>query len=397
MPSIIDRLDQLRADTPGTAQVAHFNHAGSSLPPTPVLQTVIDHLNLEATIGGYEAAALANEHIEASYASIARMLNATVDEIAHIENATRAWDMGAYSIPFQPGDRVLITPWEYSSNLIGILHMQKRFGLEIEVIPNDQFGQIDLDGLEEALRKPTSAVFITHMPTNGGLVQPAAEIGALIRRHQPDAWYVLDACQTAGQMPLNVQEIGCDILSVTSRKYLRGPRGAGFLYMRKGRIAETNPPLLDLHAAELTSSTDYMIRPDARRFENWESYVAGRLGLGAAVDYAMAVGLEAIWARVQEQGERLRNKLLTIDGVRIHDTGVVRGGIVTYSLAGVPSEQLRAELSARKINTSLSNIYRTYLHSDLEAIGTYIRASVHYITSDDEIDQLVAATAEVAR
>lgn len=397
MSAIIDRLDQLRAETPGTAHVSHFNHAGSSLPPTPVLQTVIDHLHVEATVGGYEAAAVANDRIEASYTSIARMLNASPEEIAHIENATRAWDMGAYSIPFRAGDRVLITPWEYSSNLIGILHMQKRFGLQIEVVPNDQYGQIDLDALEKALQQPTAAVFITHMPTNGGLVQPAAEIGTLIRQHQPDAWYVLDACQTAGQMPLDVQALQCDILSATSRKYLRGPRGAGFLYMRKERIAETEPPLLDLHAAELTSSTDYIIRPDARRFENWESYVAGRLGLGAAVDYAMAVGLEAIWERVQEQGERLRAGLLTIDGVRIHDTGLVRGGIVTYSIDSVPSEQLRAALSAHKINTSLSNIYRTYLDADLEAIGTYIRASVHYITSDEEIDQLIAVTAEVAR
>lgn len=397
MAVLDSRLDDLRADTPGVAHVTHFNHAGSSLPPKPVQQIVIDHLNLEATIGGYEAAAAANDRIEAAYGSIATMLNASANEIAHVENATRGWDMGVYAIPFQPGDRVLTTSWEYASNLVGLLQLRERFGLQIEVVPNDAHGQIDLDALEQALQQPTAAVFITHMPTNGGLVQPAKAIGALIRQHQPNAWYVLDACQTAGQMPLDVEAIGCDVLSATSRKYLRGPRGAGFVYVRRARIAQTTPPLLDLHAASLTSPTEYVIRPDARRFENWESYVAGRLGLGAAVDYALAVGLEAIWERVQQQGERLRERLLAIEGVRVHDVGLVRGGIVTFSREGVPSEQIRAALSAETINTSLSNIYSTYLDPAQEALGTYIRASVHYITTDKEIDQLIDVVAGMER
>jgi selenocysteine lyase/cysteine desulfurase len=393
MPAIVDRLDALRADTPGVAYVTHFNHAGSSLPSTPVQQAVINHLTMEVTIGGYEAAAEANDRIEAAYQSIATMLNASPNEIAHVENATRGWDMAVYAIPFREGDRVLTTTWEYASNLVAILHIQKRFGITIEVVPNDASGQIDLDALEQALQRPIAAVFITHMPTNGGLVQPAEAIGKLIRQHAPDAWYVLDACQTAGQMPLDVQAIGCDVLSATSRKYLRGPRGAGFVYVRESRLPFTEPPLLDLHAAQLTSATEYVIRPDARRFENWESYVAGRLGLGAAVDYALGVSLADIWDRVQQQGELLRTRLLDIDGVRIHDAGHVRGGIVTFSHEGITSEDLRVALSAEKINTSLSNIYSTYLDQAIEDLGTYIRASVHYITSDEEIDRLVDVVA----
>lgn len=394
MPPIIDRLETLRADTPGVNHVTHFNYAGSSLPAKPVLDTVVRHLIMEATIGGYEAAAEVKDRLEAVYGSIAQLLNASPDEIAHVENATRGWDMAVYAIPFQQGDRVLMTSWEYASNLVAILQIQKRFGIEIEIVPNDAAGQIDLDALEQALRTPTAAVFITHMPTNGGLLQPAEAIGNLIRQHQPDAWYVLDACQSAGQAQLDVEKIQCDVLSATSRKYLRGPRGAGFVYVRKARIESMEPPLLDLHAAELTSATEYVIRPDARRFENWESYIAGRLGMGAAVDYALALGMDNIWARVQQQGERLRSKLTEIDGVRIHDTGDVRGGIVTFSRECVPSESLLAALSAEKINTSLSNIYRTHLDTALENIGTYIRASAHYITTDEEIKKLVGVVAE---
>lgn len=394
MPPIIDRLEALRADTPGVNHVTHFNYAGSSLPAKPVLDTVVRHLIFEATIGGYEAAADVKDRLEAVYSSIATLLNASPDEIAHVENATRGWDMAVYAIPFQQGDRVLMTSWEYASNLVAILQIQKRFGIEIEIVPNDAAGQIDLDALERMLQSPTAAVFITHMPTNGGLLQPAEAIGNLIRQHQPDAWYVLDACQSAGQAPLDVEKIQCDVLSATSRKYLRGPRGAGFVYVRKARIEGMEPPLLDLHAAELTSATEYVIRPDARRFENWESYIAGRLGMGAAVDYALALGMDTIWARVQQQGDRLRSKLTEIDGVRIHDTGDVRGGIVTFSREGVPSESILAALSLEKINTSLSNIYRTHLDSQLESIGTYIRASAHYITTDEEIEKLVSVVAE---
>jgi cysteine desulfurase / selenocysteine lyase len=395
MPPIVDRLDELRADTPGVGHVTHFNHAGSSLPPKPVQKTVIDHLNLEATIGGYEAAAAANDRIEAVYISIAKMLNALPDEIAYVENATRGWDMGVYAIPFQRGDRVLTTSWEYASNLVALLHIQQRFGIRIEVVPNDRYGQIDLDALEQALQQPTAAVFITHVPTNSGLVQPAEAIGQLIRLHQPEAWYVLDACQSAGQLPLDVESIQCDILSATSRKYLRGPRGAGFVYVRNSRIGQAIPPLLDLHAAELISPTEFVIRPDARRFENWESYVAGRLGLGAAVDYALELGLESIWDRVQQQGERLRARLQEIDGVRLHDAGEIRGGIVTFSRADVATEDMLLALSEQKINTSLSNIYRTYLDPELEKIGTYIRASAHYITTDEEIEKLASVVAGI--
>ena len=383
-----DRITALRADTPGCVHVAHFNHAGSSLSPQPVLDAVVDHLTLEATIGGYEAAAGAADRLDAVYTSIARLLNASPDEIALVENATRGWDMAVYAIPFAPGDRVLTTQSEYASNLVALLQIARHRGVEVEVIPNDRHGQVSLDALREALARPVAAVFVAHMPTNSGLIQPAGEIGSLIRELQPSAWYVLDACQTAGQVPLDVEGLQCDILSATSRKYLRGPRGAGFVYVRRSRIETMEPPLLDLHAANLVSPTEFAIRSDARRFENWESYVAGRLGLGAAVDYALDLGLEPIRDRVQRQATRLRTRLGAIDGVSVHDAGETRGGIVTFSHHDVSPERIKDALAGERINVSLSNIYRTYLDPGQDAIGTYIRASVHYLTTDQEIDRL---------
>lgn len=383
-----DRITALRADTPGCAHVAHFNHAGSSLSPQPVLDAVLDHLTLEATTGGYEAAVAAGDRLDAVYTSIARLLNASPDEIALVENATRGWDMAVYAIPFATGDRVLTTQSEYASNLVALLQIARHRGVEVEIIPNDRHGQVSLDALRDALARPLAAVFIAHMPTNSGLIQPAGEIGSLIRELQPAAWYVLDACQTAGQVPLDVEHLQCDILSATSRKYLRGPRGTGFVYVRRSRIEAMEPPLLDLHAAALVSPTEFVIRPDARRFENWESYVAGRLGLGAAVDYALDLGLGEVRDRVQRQADLLRTRMGAIEGVTIHDAGEKRGGIVTFSHHDVGPERIKEALAAEKINVSLSNIYRTYLDPGQDAIGTYIRASVHYLTTDDEIARL---------
>ncbi len=255
--------------------------------PRAVLDTVVGFVQREAEIGGYEAADEAADRLEGVYESIARLIGAASDEIAVVENATRGWDMAFYAIPFRSGDRILTSMAEYASNVIAFLQVAER-GVSVEVVPNDEFGLIDVDALARLLDERVRVVAVSHMPTNGGLVQPAAAVGRLARA--VGAIYVLDACQTVGQMPIDVEAIGCDVLSATSRKFLRGPRGAGFLYVRKGLIDELVPPLIDLHAARWTARDRYELRSDARRFENWESNVAGKLGMGVAIDYALISG-----------------------------------------------------------------------------------------------------------
>jgi selenocysteine lyase/cysteine desulfurase len=258
-------VERLRAETPGCAQVVHFNHAGSSLMPRAVLDAVVGYLRREAEIGGYEAADEAEERLAGIYGSIARLIGAAPEEIAVVENATRGWDMAFYAIPFRPGDRILTSMAEYSSNVLAFLQVAER-GVSVEVVPNDDHGQLDVGALAEMLDERVRVVAVSHMPTSGGLVQPAAAIGRLAR--QAGAIYILDACQTVGQMPIDVEEIGCDVLSATSRKFLRGPRGVGFLYVRRELIEELVPPLIDTHAARWVANDRYELRSDARRFEN---------------------------------------------------------------------------------------------------------------------------------
>jgi len=388
-------VERFRSDTPGCAHVVHFNHSGSSLMPRPVVDATVAHTVLESEIGGYEAYDSALERINGVYDSIARMLGASPSEIALVENATRAWDMAFYAIPFNPGDVILTSISEYASNVISFLQVAKR-GVSVEVVPNDEFGQISIDTLSAMLDSRVKLVAVTHMPTNGGLLQPAAAIGKLAREN--GSFFLLDACQTAGQLPLDVDAIQCDFLSATSRKFLRGPRGVGFLYVRDEVIEQLEPPMLDLHAAEWTSADGYRIRPDAKRFENWEKNYANHLGMGVAVDYALDAGLDRIWLQVERNAASLREKLSGIPGVTVRDLGEVKGGIVTFEIAGIDpqlaNQRLRSEWN---INTSGSGISSTRFDMESRGINNMVRSSTHYFTTDEEIDLFATAVEEIGR
>lgn len=387
-------LPRLRAETPACAEVVHFNHAGDSPSPRPVLDVIEAHLEREALIGGYEAEAEAADRVRAIYASIGRLINAGTDEIAIVENATRAWDMAFYSIPLAAGDRILTTMSEYGSNTIAFLQVAERTGASVEVVPNDESGQVSLDALAGMLDERVRVVAVSHMPTNGGLVQPAAEIGRLVR--EAGAFYLLDACQTVGQLPIDVEALGVDALTATSRKYLRGPRGVGFLYVRRERIADLTPPFLDIHAATWVAADRYEIQPDARRFENWESPIAAKLGMGRAIDLALDIGLESIWARVEPLAARLREELGAVGGVRVRDLGRVKGGIVTFSVDGMAAAEVVAALRTKTINTSVSPVTSTRYDMEARRLDDIVRASVHYLTTEDEIRVLAEAVAALA-
>jgi selenocysteine lyase/cysteine desulfurase len=372
-----------RQETPGCDQVLHFNNAGAALMPQPVLDACINHLQREAHIGGYEAADEAHDALENTYAAIAQMLGCHPDEIAIVENATRAWDMAFYAIPFAAGDRILTARSAYASNYIAFLQIAQRTGAIVEVMENDVHGQIDVEKLRAAIDERVKLIALTHVPGNGGLVQPAAEVGRVAQ--ETGIPFLLDACQSAGQMPLNVETLGVDLLSSTSRKFLRGPRGVGFLYVRRRWIEKLEPPLLDLHAATWVAPDHYEIRPDARRFENWESNVAGKIGLGVAVNYAMDWGLENIQQRVVHLAEQLRKGLDEVSGVQVHDLGVHPCGIVSFSNTRLAAETMKMRLREQGINVSVSTPSTTRLDAEHRELPDLVRASVHYYNTEAEV------------
>ncbi len=390
MTGTID-LAKVRADTPGVAHVAHFNNAGSALPPRPVTDAVIGHLDLESRVGGYEAEALARRRIEATYDAVAALVNGHRDEIALVENATVAWRTAFYGLRFGPGDRILTSVAEYASNYIAYLQTVARTGAIVEVVPDDPDGQLDVAALGRMIDDRVRLVAVTHVPTNGGLVNPAAAIGRVARA--AGVPFLLDACQSVGQIPIDVDAIGCDMLSATGRKYLRGPRGTGFLWIRRSFWDRVEPPMLDLHAATWVARDRYELRGDARRYENWEADVAARIGLGVAVDYALSLGIEEIALRVATLADRLRGRLAEIPGVTVRDRGRVRCGIVTFTVEGHPAETVKDALAKAAVNVTVSDRFSTLIDMSARGLDAVVRASVHYYNDDTEIDRLVRTVA----
>ena len=388
-------VSQARADTPGCADVIHLNNAGAALPPQAVTDAMIAHLRREAAIGGYEAAAEARDAIETTYAALARMLNCQPDEIAVVDSATRAWDMAFYAFDFRPGDRILTGVAEYASNYLAFLQVARKTGAVIETIPDDVFGQLDLGALDEALRAdrgPVRLIAITHVPTNGGLVNPAAGVGKLAREHGVP--FLLDACQSAGQMPLDVDTLGCTMLTATGRKFLRGPRGVGFLYIDRAWAQRLEPPLIDLHAATWIAPDRFELRGDARRFESWERNIAAHIGLGVAVNYAVDLGLDAIKERIGMLATKTRQRLESHPGLVVLDKGLAKCGIVTFLCIGEEPVETRRRLAAAGIHVSVSPRTSTRLDMDERDIDDLVRASVHYYNTEDEIERLVEVAAQ---
>jgi cysteine desulfurase / selenocysteine lyase len=379
----------VRNDTPGCRDRIHFNNAGASLMPRPVIETVIRHLELEATIGGYEAADAERERIAAVYRSCARLVNCEPEEIALLENATRAWDAVFYSIPFAAGDRIVTGRAEYCSNYMAYLQVARKTGAEIVVIGDDAHGQIDLDELRERIDERVKLISLTHVPTSGGLVNPAAEVGRVAR--EAGVFFLLDATQSVGQMPIDVAEIGCDFLATTGRKFIRGPRGTGFLYVGHSRIEELDPAVVEVGGAAWTERDGYTLKEDAKRFETWEASYALQLGLGRAIQYALELGIESIWERVRILGNLLRRELAAIDRISVHDLGVTKCGIVTFTADGVSADRLFAELGAQAINVDVSTPEDTRIDFEARSLEPMIRASVHYFNTEDEIARFCAA------
>ncbi len=391
-----DELARLRAETPGCAERIHFNNAGAGLMPEPVLEPMLGHLRLESEIGGYEAAEQAEPAIADFYAASAELLHCRSENVAFASSATDAFARALSSIPFEGGDVILTTKDDYISNQIAFMSLHARFGVEVVHAPTVPEGGVDLEAMAELMRSRRPRIVVaTHIPTNSGLVQPVAEIGRHCRAH--DLLYVVDACQSLGQLPLDVEELGCDFLSATCRKFLRGPRGSGLLYVSDRALDQGHEPLfVDMRGARWVEAERYELVPTAARFEDWEFSYATVIGSAAAARYALAVGVDRIAARTTALGAALRGGLAAIDGVTVLDRGVEQCAIVTVAVDGWEPLAFKQELDRRAINSALS--FREYAVYDFTEKGVEwcLRLSPHYYNTEDEIEQVTAAVAELA-
>ena len=388
-------LARWRADTPGCERVVHLNNAGAALQPEPVRHAVLDHLELEQQLGGYEAAEARGDAIRDAYDAIGRLVGTSGRNVAMQQNSTVAFSQAFAAFDLRRGDLILTSRADYASNQIMYLALSRRVGLEVVRAPDAPEGGIDPQAVREMVRRrrPT-LVALSWIPTNSGLVQPAEAIGDICR--EGGIPYIVDACQAVGQIPVDVGRLQCDYLAAATRKFLRGPRGLGFLYVSDRALeAGAYPLTVDMHGADWTEPEAFVLKPDARRFEQWEISPALVLGAGAAARYAIEVGIEKARERSWALAAYARDRLAGLAGVRVLDRGPALCAIATAELGGRNAEEVKLALRARGINTSSPLREDAVIDMDEKRATSAIRISPHYYNTAGEIDRALASLAEV--
>lgn len=395
-PLTASTIETLRAQTPGTQTTVHFNHAGASLPSAATLQAIQAHLQREATQGPMEAGVASRELTEKARALAARLLNADPAEVALTGGNSPGWGAAFAALePWLPGDRILVGRHEWGGNLAVMRLKAQRAGATLETIPSDDSGCVDAQALEAMLDERVRLIALTWLPANGGLINPAAAVGNVARRHGIP--YFVDAAQAVGQLPVDVAQIGCDVLSGAGRKALRGPRGTGLLYVRRGFLDQLTPAFVDTHSAPLGADGEPVLRPDAARLESAEASLALRCGLANALQEALDIGLPAIRARIDATAESLRAELAAIPGITVLDQGRERSGLVSFNVAGQDAVSVQRAMAAQGITIGSNGVPYTPLDMQARGLTQIARASVSYLTNDAEIDRLLQGLRALAR
>lgn len=362
--------------------------------PRPVIDAVQDYFALEARVGGYPATFEKADARDAVYGSVARLIGAKPEEIALMGSNTLAWASVFYGMMFREGDRILTSRSEYGANYVAFVQMQKRTGCIIDVIASDNTGATSPAALEQMIDNRVKLIAVNWIPTNGGLVNPAAEIGRVANRHNIP--YLLDACQAVGQMPVDVGEIGCDYLTSAGRKWLRGPKGSGFLYVKQERLGDFEPAIIDDIGAAWSEPDSYVLRPDARRFETHEHDPALRLGLGAAAEYALSIGIENIRGHVRGVADNIRKELSAMPGISVQDLGSENCGLVTFNHENLPANEMTAALQDKGIWVKTIPRAGALIDTTARGIGELVRISAHYFNADGDLEACLRELREIS-
>eukprot|EP00892_Ulva_mutabilis_P000846 jgi/Ulvmu1/10762/UM068_0052.1 len=403
----------------------HFNNAGCSMPAPGVADAVQLYLKAESEYGGYEASELPELAIqlERPYQELADLLGCDPASVGVVNSATAAWQRIFLGLPlWLPGSCIFTSVAEYGSNYLAYLQAQKRYGTRITVVREREDSSLDVGHLQELLAgrngSACNVVSISHIPTSSGRVYDAEAVGAVVKEF-PDVVYLLDACQSVGQLPVDVGRIGCHFLTATGRKYLRAPRGCGFLYAAPAILQGNHtcpgaiePAALDVRGGVWLGAGAYEMHETARRYEEYEMSFAAKVGLGVACAYARDQGIESAWTRIRTLAATLRQDLRRIPAVTVHDRGAELCGIVSFSLDGwqpaaVKAVMLRAgEPGAFRgcgverpagvgFNVSVSEAPSTRLDFDRRGLASVVRASVHAYNTEEEVQEFVELVQEL--
>lgn len=381
-------INQIRQNTPGCLDKIFINSAGSSLMSKEVVQISKDYMDMEADIGGYDVMANHYEDFNLFYLEASKLINANPRNMAFAISATDAYSKVLYSFKWTEKDVILTTKDDYVSNIISFIHINRRFGSQIKFVDCLDSGDLDYEDLARKLEQYKPTIFaLTHIPTSAGTIHDAEKAGEICANF--DTYYLLDACQSIGQLDVDVRKIKCDFLTVTGRKFLKAPRGTGFLYVAN-HILDTDmgPLCIDLAGSTWDSETSFKFGSEAKRFEFWEKNYSNFLGLTQAIREINEIGIEKIAAYNKMLSGYFRNELEQVDGLKIYDHGSLKGNIITWKIPGLKQSEISKLFHERRVIFSFSS--NTSALYDLNKKGEewLVRFSPHFFNTTEEADQV---------
>lgn len=369
----------------------YLNNAGAGELSNITLNAMIDYYQYEQKVGAYQAAKDKKDIIDMFYTNVAKLINADdVGEIAFVDNASRGWNLAIRGIELSKNDVIVTLSTEFGTNLITIYDHAMKSGASVRVIPCTDKGKVDIQLLEKVLSeyRGVKVIAISHAVAHGSIVNPVEQIGVLARKY--GALYIVDACQSVGQITVDVKEIDCDVLVASGRKWLCGPRGTGFMYIRN----KTNirPTQLDLASADLILNDDYSvtgvkIRQDAKRFEIWERNIASQIGLATAIDIILNVGLDEISRKIKCFSTEIRNAIsknpkLILIGSEESSSGIV--GFITKK--SDVEKSILDSFVKNGLTISTMSDWDCPLDFPKNGVKTIFRLSPHYYTNIETIE-----------
>ena len=366
----------------------HFNNAGSSLSKKIVLSEIYNYLALEKRIGGYEAQDLEHKKLEKFYTNVSKLINSDESEISFLTNSTLAWNLVFNSIPLKKTDNIIIFENEYSSNYISILKRRRLFN-KLLVIKIKKKGLVDLEDLEKKINADTKLLSVNHIASQCGNVFPVKKIGEILKSKNKNAIYIVDGCQSIGQIKIDVKNINCDFFTASGRKYLRGPRGTGFLYMKKSITNKIDPIFLDMSSSNIDKDNRIVTRISSRFMENFEHSPALKLGLSTAIEQSLVIGIKNINKRIIKLSEYFRSKVLSNKNLVLMESKDSLSGINTMYFNGNDVSDIFKHLSKLGIRTYISNEKTSTLYFKKIKKKNILRISFHYFNTKKEIDCLV--------
>lgn len=382
-------IDLIRSQTKGLDGKLFFNSAGSSLMQDQVVEAMQDYLKQERMMGGYATAAINEDSVQNFYKQAALLIKCKEKNIAFTTSAGDAYNQALYSIPFKSGDIIITTNNDYISNQLSFISLQKRFNVKIVRVKDLDSGGMDTkDCLKKIETLQPKLVAITHIPTSSGLVQDIYSIAPTCKAS--NAYYLIDTCQSIGQLNVSVKDLSCDFLTATGRKFMRGPRGSGFLYVSDRVLDEELTPLfIDQGGAEWTEEFGFKLVDSAKRFERWEKNFAAVVGLAKAIELINEIGIKNIEKRNQSLQAFARNHLADLSTIECTDVGENLCSIITFTGKDGSINKIEELFRRNNVQYSISGINSALIDFSKRHLTQVVRISPNYFNTEQEILELV--------